>query len=81
MDCDRPQELSFGERVFAAPPDPKYSDDLPIAPAVVALQRHNGEPTNLNSYTTSRDTPLSGDVRRRAGLNVAAVATELGRIR
>jgi hypothetical protein len=42
---------------FATPTLPKFSDDPPIALAVVALQGHHGEPNSLSSYTTSGDTP------------------------
>ena len=42
---------------FANPTLPEFSDDLPIAPAVGALQGHHGEHlTPSRCYTTSRDT-------------------------
>jgi hypothetical protein len=41
---------------FANPTLPEFSDDLPIAPAVGALQGHHGKPNTFNSYTTWRDT-------------------------
>lgn len=31
------------------------SRDLPIAPAMVALQGHHGKPKTFSSYTTRRD--------------------------
>lgn len=41
---------------FANPTLPEFSDDLLIAPAVVALQGHHGKPNTFSSYTTRRDT-------------------------
>ena len=41
---------------FANPTLPEFSDDLPIASAVVALQGHHGKPNTFSSYTTRRDT-------------------------
>ena len=43
---------------FANPTLPEFSDDLLIAPAVVALQGHHGKPNTFSSYTTRRDTAL-----------------------
>ena len=41
---------------FANPTLPEFSDDLPIAPAVGALQGPHGKPNTFSSYTTRRDT-------------------------
>ncbi len=41
---------------FANPTLPEFSDDLPIAPAVGALQGTHGKPNTFSSYTTQRDT-------------------------
>ena len=44
---------------FANPTLPEFSDDLPIAPAVGALQGTHGKPNTFSSYTTRRDTALA----------------------
>ena len=43
---------------FANPTLPEFSNDLPIAPAVGALQGTHGKPNTFISYTTRRDTAI-----------------------